>query len=183
MSAGDTSGTTIEGGSDGTTVGNTGDRLKVDATFSSSTTTVPSWSKKLRYDDMNVSTGGIARDTSLSGGTWTTVYLYNGSGYLAGILMNVESWKDWEFRLIVDTETIFTLKADDIQNDKIYDLDDIDDVNQAFLGVSKGSHDRFLWHPPFSSSLYYASNVTVQARKIGGAKKFQAGLVVLSKET
>jgi len=34
MSAGDISGTTIEGGTDGTLVGNTGDRLKVDANFS-----------------------------------------------------------------------------------------------------------------------------------------------------
>ena len=171
----------LRGNTDNTLIGNNGDRLKVDAAFTSATTTVPSWSKKLRYDDMNL----IARNTDIpTSATWSTIYSYTGSGFLAGFLINHETSTGWEFRLLVDGDTIFTLKIEDITNDSIYDLDDVADLNQAPLGLSKGSHDRFLWHSPLSSPLYYDTSVSVQIRRpTAGAKRFQAGLVILSKET
>lgn len=175
--------TAIKGGTDNSIIGNVGDSLKVVATFSSATTTVPSWSKKLRYEDMNATTGGIARNTSLSGGTWTQLYYYTGSGFLAGIVINMETFSTgWELRLTVDGEVIYTLLDTDISSDKLYDLDDINDFNQSWLGVSKGSHDRFIWHPPLTP-LYYGSSIKFEIRKNGGAKKWQAGLIILSKET
>lgn len=175
--------TAIIGGSTGAVIGNVNDRLKVDSTFSIATTSIPSWSKKLRYIDMNVTSGGIARDTAISGGIWTQVFLYNGSGYIAGLLANVESFSDWEFRLTVDGEIIFHITALDITGDKRYDVDDNNDFNQTYLGISKGSHDRFVWHSPLNSPLYYASSVKFEVLKVGSAKKWQAGLIILSKET
>ena len=176
---------TIHGGTNGTTIGNTNDRLKVDAQFTSITTTVPSWSKNLRYMDMNASSGGIARGTSIAtSATWTTIYSYSGSGFIAGLLINVETFTGWEFKLLVDGETIFDFLDSDLSGDTIYDVDDIGDFNQATLGISKGSHDRFIFHSPLSSPIYYTSSVTVQIRRpTAGAKKFQAGLMIMSKET
>lgn len=175
----------IVGGTTGATIGNVGDKLKVEASFPNVTTTVPSWSNKLRYDDMNVANGGVARGASIpNSATWTTLYTYSGSGFIGGFICNVETFSTgWEFRLIVDGQTIFSLLDTDLAADAIYDVDDITDVNQAFFGLSKGSHDRFLWHPPMFSPLYYSSSVVVQLRRQAGAKKFQAGLIVLSKET
>jgi hypothetical protein len=179
------SSTTLQGGTDGTKIGNVSDALKVVTQPISAVTTVPSWSKTLRYDDMNVANGGVARATSIpNSASWTTIYSYTGSGYVAGIIVNVETFSTgWEFRLVVDSTTIFSLLDTDLTGDAIYDVDDITDVNQAYLGLSKGSHDRFLWHAPMNAPVYYATQVQVQLRRQAGAKKFQAGLVVLSKET
>ena len=158
-------------------------RLDVSAQFSSLTTTVPSWSKKLRYDDMNVSTGGVARGTNISGASFTTLYSYSGTGFLAGAIINVDTFTDWTFQLEVDNEIIFTLTSGDLTNDSIYDVDDVSDFNKAFLGISKGAHDTFSWHPPLGAPMYYGASVVFKLKKAGGAKKFQAGLVILSKET
>jgi hypothetical protein len=173
-------------GSDGSTkIGNSLDWLKVETKPASVTSTTPSWSKFLRYVDMNVASGGIARGTSIATSTtWRTIFNYTGSGFLAAFLVNVETFTGWEFRLIIDSQDIFILSDADITSDSVYDLDDITDTNQAFIGLSKGAHDRFIWHSPLSSPVYYANNVTIQIRRpIAGAKKFQAGLVILSKET
>jgi hypothetical protein len=171
----------LRGASDNTLIGNNGDRLKVDAAFTSATTTVPSWSKKLRYEEMTTLSRGTSIATST---TWTTIYSYTGSGFLAGFLVNVETFSGWEFRFLVDGDTIFSLADTDITGDAIFDLDDITDVNQSSLGLSKSSHDRLVFHAPLSSPIYFGTSVTVQIRRpTAGAKKFQAGLVVLSKET
>lgn len=175
----------ISGGTDGTRIGNVGDGLKVVSQPSSATTTVPSWSSSLRYDDMNAGSGGVARGSSIpNSASWTTLYSYSGSGYVAGAIINVETFATgWEFRLVIDGQQIFSLLDTDMAGDAIYDVDDVSDVNQAFLGLSKGSHDRFVWHSPMNAPVYYSASVSVQIRRQAGAKKFQAGLIVLSKET
>jgi len=175
--------TVIKGATDQTHIGNIGDRLKVDASFSTSSMSV-SWSSKLRYVDMNVTTGGIARGTSLSGGTWTQVYHYSGSGYIAGIIQNVETFATgWAFRLTVDGDVIYELTDIDITDDKIYDVDDVSDSNQSYLGISKGSHDRFIFHAPLGIPIHYSSSIKVEVKKDGGAKKWRSGLIIHSKVT
>lgn len=173
----------IEGATDGTLIGNVSDRLKVDITRSTPNYTFPTWRHTLRYIDMNVASGGIARLTSLSGGTWTTIFSYSGSGYIAGCVVNTDTFADWEFRLTVDSQVIFSLASNDIATDAIYDLDDVTDSNQGYLGVSNGNHDKLLWHPPLNYPLYYSSSVLFEIRKNGAAKNFQAGLMIMSKET
>jgi hypothetical protein len=176
--------TRLEGGTDGTKIGNTGDRLRVEAAYSSAIFPA-SWDKNLRYEDMNVSNGGIARGTSIpTSANWTTIYNYSGSGYLGGLLINVDTFLGWEFRLQIDSTTIFTFVSEDLTSDTIYDVDDVTDLNTAFLGISKGAHDKFTWHPPLSQPMKYDSNVTVQIRRpTAGAKKFQAGLILIGKLT
>lgn len=175
----------LMGADDVTPIGNVGDRLKVDVAMSSMTTTVPSWSKKLRYEDMNVLNGGVARGTNIAtSANWTTTYTYSGSGYMAGFIINLETFTGWEIRLVIDGEVIFSFVDNDLAADTIYDVDDVTDQNQSALGISKGSHDRFVWHSPLSSPLYFAATGVVQIRRpTAGAKKFQAGLMVISKET
>ena len=186
MGGGDTdSSVTLQGGTDRPNIGNAGDSLQVVTQPSSATTTTPAWSNKLRYVDMNASNGGVARATSIpNSANWTTIFSYSGSGYVAGALVNVETFSTgWQFRLKIDGDIVFQILDTDLTGDAIYDLDDVADVNQAYLGLSKGSHDRFLWHAPLSSPVYYAASVVIDIRRQAGAKKFQAGLVILSKET
>jgi hypothetical protein len=149
---------------------------------------VRSWTNKLRYVDMNASSGGIARGSAVTT-TWTDVYSYTGSGLLAGFILNIETFSDWKVRLIVDsTEEIFDtngITSNDMATDSIYDVDDVSDVNQAFLGLSKGSHDRIVFTAPTQMPIKYTSKIEIKLARLTGApsKKFQAGLVVLSKDT
>jgi hypothetical protein len=159
------------------------DQPAIIVNHSTTTTSSPSWSKKLVYEDMNATVGGVARGTIFSGGTWGTVYSYTGTGFIGGIILNLESFSDWEVRLTVDSMVIFSILTSDMSGDSIYDVDDVADSNQAFLGLSKGSHDRVIWHPPLTIPLVYNNSVLVEVRRFGVGKKFQAGLIMLSKET
>jgi len=163
-------------------IGNVGDRLKVDVTLNPASN-LPAWGSTMTYADMNAGTGGIARGASVAqSATWTTIYTYTGSGYLAGMLINVETFTAWEFRLLIDSVEIFSLLSTDLTSDTIYDVDDVTDVNTAFLGISKGAHDKFTWHTPLETPMRYNTNVTMQVRRQTlGSKKFQAGLIILSK--
>jgi len=176
--------TKIIGNTDGTAIGNTGDRLRVDAQFTSVTTTVPSWSSNLKYIDMNASNGGVARNTSISA-TYTNVFSYTGSGFIAGFIINIETFNDWTIKIIIDGVTSMEISTSDLTSDTVYDMDDVTDANQVYLGLSKGSHDRFVFHAPLNSPIRYNSSITISLKKTTGpgGKKFQAGLIILSKET
>jgi hypothetical protein len=174
--------TKIIGNTDGTTIGNVGDRLKVDAQFTSLTTTVPSWSSNLRYVDMNASSGGVNRDSSIPT-TFTNIFNYSGSGYLAGFIINTETFDRWIFKLTIDGTVVFEIESDDLKGDAAYDVDDGYDTNQAFLGLSKGAHDRLIFHAPLSSPIRYNSSVIISLRREDSPKKFKAGLIILSKES
>lgn len=184
IGAGDAdSSTRLEGATDGTKIGNVGDSLRVISQPLSAVTSVPSWSKKLRYVDMNVASNGVARDSAITT-TYTTVFSYLGSGYVAGFIVNVETFSTWTFRFTVDSEVIFEMTAEEITTDKLYDLDDVGDFGQAYIGISKGVHDRMIFHGPGGSPIYYETSVLVEIKRTtGGTKKFQSGLMVLSKDT
>jgi hypothetical protein len=168
----------LKGNTDGTKIGNVGDRLKVDAKVS-----VPALTSTLRYVDMNSSSGGVARNTNIST-DWTNIFSYSGSGNLVGFFINVETLPTgWVFSLLVDGASIFEMSGEDMTGDGLYDLDDVTDSNQAMLGISKGSHDRFIWHSPLGLPIQYSSSVVVRLKRSTGSKKFQAGLIILSKET
>jgi hypothetical protein len=162
--------------------GSFGDPLGADAEL---TVIATNWNKKLRYIDMNASTGGVARATSITT-SWTTLFSYSGSGYIAGWIVNTETLNDWKIRFIIDGEEIFDpngLLFSDIISDQIYDLDDVTDVNQAFLGLSKGSHDRLVFSSPMNRAIQYKTSVEILLARVSGSKKFQAGLMIMSKET
>lgn len=176
----------IKGGTDQTTIGNVSDRLKVDSAITSlPNTALKPWTKKLRYDDMNATTGGVARGTSITT-TWQDVYSYTGSGYIAGFVLNFETFTDWKFRFLVDGDEIFGSNGalvEDVAGDALWDLDVVNDVNQAALGLTVGNHDRIVFAAPLGVQIRYDSSVVVKVARVAGTKKFRAGLIVLSKET
>lgn len=184
--------TAIYGGTDNTKVGNVTDRLKVDASISSiSGGLTLTTSKKLRYDDMNVSNGGVARGTTIiSGAAATTVYSYTGSGAFTGFLINLESSSsasdNWKINLIVDGEEIFNstgMNSQDLISTSVYDFNSAGSREPAVLGIEMvDSVVTFSVSPNFPMA--YASSVVIKIQKtVGGNKKFNAGLAMLTKET
>lgn len=181
----------IVGDSDGTLIGNVGDRMKVDAevTIIPSSGTIPTVGSKLRYDDMNASTGGIARGTTINTGVWTKIYEYLGSGIVTSCLINHEDKKNWRIRLQVDGEEIFGangILTSDLVSDTAYNLDDTGSPlspNEGNFGLSLEEHDRFVWVCPTGFPVRYSTSVRWYLYRVGGAKKFNAGLIILTKET
>lgn len=165
-------------------------RLWVDAKITAFPAgSIQSWSSKLKYLDMNASNGGVARLTPITNTTWVNVFSYSGSGYLSGFLLNVETFPLWRFRIIVDGSDIMIdsngMLTDNMTDDNIYDLDVDLDVSQTSVGMSKGSHDRILFNPPLGTPIYFQTSIQIQLKRDTGAgnKKFQAGLIIMSKET
>lgn len=177
-------------GTDGGEIGRVDDSLKVSATIVQSPGATPSVDYKLRYLDMNASTGGVARLTSIGDTAWVDLFTYSGSGILLSFLLNLEDVKNWRVRLVIDGEEIFSPEAllDDYTNDSVYDLDDAGaklSPNEAYIGTSIEEHDRFVWSCPSAHPVRYSSSITIKVRRATGeaSKKFRAGLIVLTKET
>ena len=141
---------------------------------------VGSWSTNVRYEDMNASTGGVARGTSI-GSTYTSVYSRTGEGLLIGFVLTLENtFDEWQVRLTVDgTEIIFEVNTKDLidNNTYGYDAGGGDDELTTFLGFNV--HDKtFRWQGPLNIPVSYSSSVKVEVRYIkGGSKAFRGGLV------
>lgn len=181
--------TGVLSGNDLTPIGYVSDRLKVDALISPGSGSAPSINKKLRYDDMNVANGGVARNTTITNSAWVTTYSYTGSGLLFSFLLNTEENKNWYIRFIVDNEEIFTsngLSMSDLDSETLYDLDTEEghSDNEGQLGISLSKHDKFIWSCPANFPVRYETGVSIQVKRVSNSssKKFQAGLVVLTKE-
>lgn len=158
-------------------------RLCVDTIASSAGALIPALTSKLRYEDMNASTGGVARQTPIDV-TWTRIYEYIGSGLLHGLLVNIETKDSWSFRLVVDGEELFGangMLTSDMINDAIYDMDNAASEEYNNIGIHFGEHDKILWG--FGSvPLRFYNSVQAYLIRIGGSKKFRAGLAVISKD-
>lgn len=168
----------------------TNNRLDVNTIVIPGTGTIPSVGSKLRYVDMNASSGGVARGTLITTAAYTTVFSYTGSGLLFSALINIETKNVWYMRILVDGEDIFPspgLSTSDLINDAVYDLDDAGSPlspNEGNFGISLEEHDRLVWNCPNSFPIRYSTSVEIKLKIISGAsKKFSAGLVILSKET
>lgn len=147
------------------------------------------FSNKLRYDDMNASTGGVARATSVLNSAWTRVYSYTGSGLMVGFLITLENSDSWQVRLVVDGEEILGangILTDDLLGDQIYDMDTsgkaIPELDANF-GLFMGTHDRFMCSMPIP--IGFSTSVNIYLKRITGAasKRFRAGLAVIQKDT
>ena len=167
-------------------------RLKVDALISSiSGGLVLSTSKKLRYDDMNAGTGGVARGTNIvNAAAATTVYSYSGSGSIIGFFINLEGSSSsshvWQINLLVDGDEIFNstgIVTPDLIAQAVYDLNTAGSREPSQLGLEMvGTGITFSTSPVFP--IKYDSSVTIKVQKVsGGDRAFNAGLVVLTKET
>jgi hypothetical protein len=171
----------IKGGTDNTSIGNIGDRLKIDSLVNFPTGQVISWNKYIRWFDMNASYGGVARDTSIPI-TFTNLFSYSGSGYFIGFNLTLEDKLKWFFSLVIDGENIFDtngISTDDLGGKNLYGWEPTD--------ISDSQNTGFFFRDEtirFESPLHairFESSIVIKARHIVGSKKFRAGLVCLQR--
>lgn len=159
-------------------------RLAVDADITTTIESgIPTLGNNLRYDDMNASNGGVARNTFISS-SWVTVYNYSGAGLLFGFNMNLDaiSKVTWFIRLLVDGVDVFNgtvgIKGSDLFLHSIYD---IEGPRLGMLGFNFSDHDVLRWKSPNNYPMAYSSSVEIKVKKESGDKKFFAGLVCVTK--
>jgi len=160
-------------------VGVIGDRLKITSVLTNN----------IFYDDMNVSNGGVARETAI-GGTFTQIYERLGSGSLLGFLLNLETIADagansWKIRLQVDGVELFGITGIDLADFlgvTVYNFTSDPTKNAEWFGISFKDSE-FRWRGPLDQPVSYFTSIRVFIQKDGSSKNFNAGLVNLSKET
>lgn len=138
---------------------------------------------QFRFDDMNASNGGIARETTgLT--SWTDVYEYEGSGKMFGFRITLGDPQKWSIRLLIDGVDCFIdstngLSIDDIKNE--YDF--INYIpNGSESGINLGMDgDSISWSAPSMFPITFNSSVTIKIKSTDGGKKFLAGLVSILK--
>lgn len=149
---------------------------------------MPVWTSGLRYEDMAVASGGVARGTSL-GNVFTTVYNKStGPGLLNVVLITLERLtKDWDLKLTIDnTDVVFNLNTRDLASPNIYGLlpdfdEDTGTGNPFFSSGIVLLGDTFLWTAPRTGPLKYKSSIKLEVKYNGGGTNFfRAGLVVFS---
>lgn len=172
----------LRGATDGTKVGNVSDRLKVDATFSTTTTTVPGI-VKLAYDDMNVANGGVARGTAITT-AYTTIYNRSGNGYIFGFSVsfegNIVGADEFMLKFTVDSLVVAEISTADVGTNALYaagsDLD-------ALIWGFQTANNNLMFKAPGNGAVKYASSVQIQIKKVSGSnKQFRAGIIGLTKE-
>ena len=174
---------------DGTTlIGNSGDRLKVDAAISVGNAGPPAaFTNKLRYRDMNATNGGVARGTIVTALAWTTVYSRSGSGLFTGLTINGSTMtSNWLFRFVIDGQEIFPaagILSSDMNSLNIYNLGTTT-TNTTTQGINFAvNSSSFFYTSPAYAPIAYATSIAVLCRATTGTKTFNAGLIVLTEET
>lgn len=179
----------LTGNTDGTKIGNVGDRLKVDAQVTVTSPGVSAFTEKLRYNDMNDTTGGVVRGTTITEAAgWVKVYSYNGSGVYTGMTLGIATANaKWFIRLVLNsTEELFGsngVLTDDV--DGPYGLA-VGTQNTITTGINWGTNASFFYHSsPTYNPIRFSSKVEVYVKRKtgGGSKVFNAGLIVHTKET
>jgi hypothetical protein len=159
----------IRGNTDGTLIGNIGDRLKV--------TTSKSVDGRLLYEEANVATGGVARDTVI-GSTFTTVYSYTGAGSLVGFVFNLEKSIDeiWEIRVVADSINLLN-----VDTNLITLVGLTQDYGARCIGIGQNGESVRFSATGSGQPLNFTTSVQIQVRKLTGTKKFKTGIVGIIK--
>ena len=167
-------------------------RLAVDANVTSAAGGIPAWKgTELNYEDMNTSTNGINRNTTVNTSTWRKVYGYSGSGRLSNFSMAIEDAQHWQVRIVIDGHELFGangILTEDMGDKDIYHLvtytsDDLH-VEAIDIGVTLSNDNSFHWGGPLSYPATFGSSVNIYVKRQSGAgsKKWRGGLVVISKD-
>lgn len=175
----------IVGNTDATRIGNVGDRLKVDSSFSSSPRVSPSYiGTKVKFDDMNVANGGVARDTAITSTTvYTQLYSYTGNGHLFAFTVSFEGnligADPFNIKLEIDGVTCWEIDTTDLGTSTFWNVTNVGD--EATMGLSlNGNTMRFSQK---DAGLRYESSLKIYIKKsAGGSKRFRGGMVYLTKE-
>ena len=161
----------IKGATDGTFIGNEGDRLRVTGASSDASPGCPVFTKKLRYE--------FTEPTTVLTASYQTVFLYSGSGKFIGINLDADK-NDITVKFTVDsTDVIFEIASTDLNN--VQAAGAVRGVGLGGLGWDTTGH-RFLFEP--LCDIEYQSEVKVEAKKVGGPPvTLNRILVALTKET
>lgn len=168
--------TVINGGTDNTTIGNVGDRLKVDAAFTAGSITFPSIDpSQYRFEEMSKT-----RDTALST-SFETLYSYSGSGFLESFTVNFDNDSEVRVKLTVDGNNLFLLSGTDLYLKDLKDNNvyDVKDVSNATTVAGFGLHDNALRFEP-RYPISFSTSVLIEARTTT-SKKYKAGFVEIIK--
>lgn len=178
----DNSRVVLQGGSDNTTIGNVGDRLKVDAQVTSSNTAFDA--SKNSFIDLNASVGGVARNTIIPA-TFTNVYSYTGSGVFYGFLVGTENLQDFFARVVVDGVYYpffgtAGLSLGDVDSNALYNIREFSaQGNEPFDMAYRNNN--FYWF--CSCGFGFNTSITLQLRSVGGNRRFRAGFVRVTKDS
>ena len=144
---------------------------------------VPALGPNFTSEDMNVSTGGVARETAVGTGAWVDVYSVLGAGLLLGYLVTLEEPKKWLIRLIIDGNEIYGaagIKTEDLDNEDMYgfEFNKEEKRSSAFnQGFNLGERTVY-WQGPMGFPIAFETSIVIKLQKDTGAdKKFLAGLV------
>lgn len=163
--------TNINGNTDNTQIGNVGDRLKVDAA-----TPTP---KNILFEETQ-----LTRDTSIVFDTgFNDAYSYSGSGYLYGVLLDLEGASGaegarWYVNIKVD-DTYYTFRTNgllisDLTNANIFNITTSEFCGITLIGnVFRISFDR--------NPLVFNTKIQVQVKRTTSTKKLRAGLLKIYK--
>lgn len=145
--------------------------------------TLPSaFSNKLRYVDMNVASGGVARNTGITT-SFVTLFLYSGTGLFGGMIITLDTAPgNWTVELEIDSNPIFNggILLSDVDATTAYNFNGAGSWEPDFIGMEFRT-ETFRWAPLYP--ITYGIDVRVKVKKASGTSNFLAGLAVLTKET
>lgn len=158
----------LTGSTDGTKIGNNGDRLKVDTTLTG--TIVPTITNKLR---IRTSTAIIALPST---NAYQTIYTRSGTGLFFGFQLKFNN-ANANVRFTVDDGEIFTLSLDIIKQFEFNDTGNTRMQMGAFLSTSGNVFD-------FSSrfAIPYTTSILIEAASADGSSHSSLGYVVIHTE-
>lgn len=147
-------------------------RLKVDAEISDQ-----SYPNTLVIEEMNASTGGVNRSTTLPS-SFTPIYSYSGSGLFFGTYINFNNDGNIWLRITVDGSYVFFgsngLNIDDFDISGDMELEDIDG---SFLDIGmKNNSIRVGYQTP----IRFQTSCVIEARSTSNYQ-FKAGFVKILK--
>jgi hypothetical protein len=152
----------------------------------------PFISAKLRYADMNVANGGVARGTSIvcCASPETTVFSYSGTGKLIAFQINLgslsSSSQNWRVILLIDGEEIFGsggLNSQDLISSSVYDLNSAGAREPNTVGMEVVGSTLYITVANIYPVAFMSSVVIKVKKTVGSTGPFNAGLVLLTKET
>jgi hypothetical protein len=154
----------IEGATDGTMIGNEGDRLKVTAIPGVGAISI---SPKLRAVYSNT-------EQSITGAAYVSFYSYSGTGYFWAFRVNMDQ-DGGQIQLTIDGNVIFT----NITSKQLSDLGMGNVIETFHHRAGAGTYYFYLPVP-----IAFSSSVTIAAKRDNnGSVKVQERIIYISQET
>jgi len=138
-----------------------------------------------QWIDMNATTGGVARGTTIPQGTKQKLYSYTGSGLIFGWSVTLASLSSgWQIHMEIDGNSNFGpngLLTDDLKSISLYNFNSsIPDFHMAI--TTDG--DTFRFKGGLGTPQKYNSKIEIFAERVSNpSKDFDAGLIMIYKAT